>query len=165
MNKLLKSTSQGFSLIEVLFAVAILAFILTAMLAMMLRTVNTFAEAKFRAAAIAKASSCLDEFRKARNAGWVRFCNPDHDPENTLIPVAQAKCNELNTTSAKTDDNTDEGSYTLHVDPGSCSSDKRHVSVEVCWSRFSGQDPACGERNSALVEQTFYRYQDEQSVG
>jgi prepilin-type N-terminal cleavage/methylation domain-containing protein len=160
MNKSLKSTSQGFSLIEVLFAVAILAFILTAMLAMMLRTVNTFAEAKFRAAAIAKASSCLDEFRKARNAGWVRFCT-----DGSLVATAQTNCQNIanNPTGSAT---TDAGTYRVIVnDEGGCGGDKRHVSVQVCWNRFSGQDPVCGERNSALVEQTFYRYQDEQSVG
>ena len=167
----------GFSLIEILFAVSILAIILTALLGAMLYTVNTLGEARYRANAIAWASSCLDEFKRARAAGWVQFAqgayqNIDCDGARlntgmaTKIITTQITDEAGNTTQTQSG-----GTYCLRIegDTSGRSGLGGHIkiAVQVGWRHFNDRIQECDfttKNRTATVEQVFYRYQDEQAI-
>jgi type II secretory pathway pseudopilin PulG len=67
--------APAFSLIEVLVAVTLISFILTAISVNMVYTQRSVKNAQLRAKAIDQANSCLNEFRNARDSMlWVDFC-------------------------------------------------------------------------------------------
>ena len=179
-----KTKDVGFSLIEVLFAVSVLGIILTALLGAMLFSVNTVNEAKFRANAIAWASSCMDNFKKARNLGWVQFaqggvltvtCAGDggstsiNDSSNGSYArknIATNLTNGYGGTSGS-------GSYCLGITADTSrkvgTGGQITVTVQVGWVHFhtQGATDECDFGNTnrtATVQQVFFRYNDEQPV-
>jgi len=156
----------GFSLIEVLIGVLFLAFILTALLGGVVFTVNTLAEARFRAQAIDAASSCLDQFRQARNVGWVHFC--EHGIQ--AITCEGATINSVPMRLDSISDNRGEYFVFISGEPA-CTDDRLRLRVQVSWFRFRDtNDPMdlnefiYNINRTATVDHTFVRYWDELSV-
>jgi type II secretory pathway pseudopilin PulG len=173
-----------------LFAVFILAAILTALLGGVLFSVNTLNETKYRANAIAAASACLDEFKKARAAGWVIFCNGTTE-NNGNLPYREVTCPNAGGAIANggptatfniigSNGTNAGGVYSARItaegDCG-CLDNNGHVNeqvkirVQVNWERFRGGNEAnvatqftASKNRTATVEQIFYRYQDEQYI-
>ena len=169
----------GFSMIEILFAVSILAIILTALMGAMLYTVNTLSEARYRANAIAWASSCLDDFKKARAGGWVQFaehafqyvsCDGARFGTGMATKIIKNQITDEAGVSRTTDAG---GTYCLRIsgDTSGRSGDDGHikVTVQVGWTHFNDRIgcndfDALAKNRTATVEQVFYRYNDEQAI-
>ncbi|MDR0462886.1 MAG: prepilin-type N-terminal cleavage/methylation domain-containing protein [Pseudomonadales bacterium] len=167
----LRDNENGFSLIEVMIGVFVLAVILTALHGGLLHTVATLNEARFRAQAVDVASSCLDEFRQARELGWVQFrqggvgyigsvsCSLPGNQSVSLGGTAtfQGQRQVQSGTGSG-------GNYRIRVlQVGTTNSDQITVRVEVDWLRFRGDDRANDWNNYSYferaigVEQTFFR--------
>jgi type II secretory pathway pseudopilin PulG len=92
-NKLMLT---AFSLIEVMVAVALISFILTALSINMVYTQRTIKNTQLRAKAIDQANACLNQFRNARDSLiWSDFCQRlEHCSDSTSPNVIATGLNQ-----------------------------------------------------------------------